>query len=267
MRSVVVLLASAMTAGAAAEETQDVLQARLVKQPLYLRGQWNGDDLVFDGAGILQGHAETVSFTVSGVEIDSVKLTSKELDLDGQRVGLKFTQDVPQRVPLLISDRPGITSPEKVTIKIQAPADGDFTSALDAIFATSIAGMLPVPDYWQQFAGKHLLPAKLSDAPGGVSQLAVAPATPATVRIGNGVSVPQVLEHAEPGFSGPARALKYVGTVLVSLIVGEDGLPRHVQVVRPAGLGLDEKALEAVSKYKFKPAMRDGTPVAVMLQI
>jgi protein TonB len=53
----------------------------------------------------------------------------------------------------------------------------------------------------------------------------------------------------------------------VYLIVDEKGMPTHVRVVRGAGMGLDEKAVEAVRQYRFKPAMQDGKPVTVDLYI
>jgi TonB family protein len=87
-------------------------------------------------------------------------------------------------------------------------------------------------------------------------------------RIGGGVSAPTVLYQPEAEFSDEARRAKYQGVVLVSLIVDAQGNPINVHVVRPLGMGLDEKAMEAVRKYKFKPAMKDGkTPVPVALTI
>ena len=53
----------------------------------------------------------------------------------------------------------------------------------------------------------------------------------------------------------------------VNLIVDEKGNPTRVRVLHGVGMGLDQKALEAVSKYKFKPAMEGGKPVMVELNI
>ena len=86
-------------------------------------------------------------------------------------------------------------------------------------------------------------------------------------RIGGGVSAPEVIYQVEPEFSEEARKAKFAGNVLVALWVGTDGLPSHVRVIRPVGMGLDEKALEAVRQYRFKPAMENGKPVLVELNI
>jgi protein TonB len=85
--------------------------------------------------------------------------------------------------------------------------------------------------------------------------------------IGGGVSKPVVLYSVEPEFSEEARKAKFSGNVEVYLWVDENGSPSHIRVVRPIGMGLDEKAIEAVRQYKFKPAMKDGKPVKVDLYI
>jgi len=85
--------------------------------------------------------------------------------------------------------------------------------------------------------------------------------------IGGGISAPIPIFTPEAEFSDEARRAKYQGVCLISLIVDSQGNPQNPRVVRPLGMGLDEKALEAVKKYKFKPAMKGGTPVPVMMSI
>jgi TonB family protein len=86
--------------------------------------------------------------------------------------------------------------------------------------------------------------------------------------VGGRVSGPVPLFQPEAEFSDEARRAKYQGVCLVGLIVDAQGNPQNVHIVRALGMGLDEKAMEAVRKYKFKPAMRDGrTPVAVPVNI
>ena len=80
-------------------------------------------------------------------------------------------------------------------------------------------------------------------------------------RIGGAAVAPVLLYKVEPEFSEEARKAKYQGTVLLTIEVGEDGKPHAVRVIRGLGLGLDEKAIEAVSRWKFRPAMRNGRPV------
>jgi protein TonB len=86
-------------------------------------------------------------------------------------------------------------------------------------------------------------------------------------KIGGGVSAPVVLFAPEPEFSEEARKAKVAGNVLVYLQVDATGRPTHVHVLRGIGLGLDEKAVEAVRQYKFKPAMENGHPVPVEMNV
>jgi TonB family protein len=87
-------------------------------------------------------------------------------------------------------------------------------------------------------------------------------------RIGGRVSGPVPIFQPEAEFSDEARRAKYQGVCVVQLIVDAQGNPQNVHVIRTLGMGLDEKAMEAVRKYKFRPAMKDGkTPVAVMITV
>ncbi|MGH7441850.1 MAG: energy transducer TonB, partial [bacterium] len=87
-------------------------------------------------------------------------------------------------------------------------------------------------------------------------------------RVGGGISAPVPLNTPEPEFSDEARRAKYQGVCLISMIVDVHGDPQDAHVVRALGMGLDQKALEAVRKYRFKPAMKDGKiPVPVMITV
>ena len=86
-------------------------------------------------------------------------------------------------------------------------------------------------------------------------------------RIGGGVSAPIATYKPEPEYSEEARKAKYQGEVWLSVVVDEKGVPQQIKVTRKLGLGLDEKAIEAVSKWRFKPGLKDGKPVAVQATI
>jgi TonB family protein len=86
-------------------------------------------------------------------------------------------------------------------------------------------------------------------------------------KVGGGVSAPKALYAPDPEYSEEARKAKYQGTCVLWLIVGPDGHPRDIKIARSLGLGLDEKAIEAVKTWKFEPAMKDGKPVAVQINV
>lgn len=86
-------------------------------------------------------------------------------------------------------------------------------------------------------------------------------------RVGGGVSAPRPVFAPDPEYSEEARTAKYQGTCVLWLIVGTDGRTRDIRVARTLGLGLDQKAEEAVQRWVFEPALRDGQPVAVQVNV
>lgn len=86
-------------------------------------------------------------------------------------------------------------------------------------------------------------------------------------QVGGGVSPPRIKFKTDPEFSEEARKAKHQGTVVLAVIVGADGKIHDPRVVQSLGLGLDEKAIEAVKEWLFDPAVKDGRKVAVMVDI
>jgi periplasmic protein TonB len=82
-----------------------------------------------------------------------------------------------------------------------------------------------------------------------------------------GVTVPQVIYNPEPGFSDEARKAKQQGIVMLILVVGKDGKTYGIRVRQSLGMGLDEKAVEAVTRWRFRPATLNGQPVATQVAV
>ena len=87
------------------------------------------------------------------------------------------------------------------------------------------------------------------------------------VGIGGGVSPPQVIYKVAAKYSEEALKAKFQGTVVLFVVVDEKGHPHDLKVIRPLGLGLDQKAIEAMEQWRFKPGMKDGRPVPVQATI
>jgi TonB family protein len=92
-------------------------------------------------------------------------------------------------------------------------------------------------------------------------------ATGKLYKVGDGVSPPATLNNVEAEFTDSARDAKYQGTCLLSLIVDEHGMPENITVVRGLDHGLTENSINAVRRYRFKPAMKNGEPVPVKISI
>ena len=71
----------------------------------------------------------------------------------------------------------------------------------------------------------------------------------------------------EPKYSDEARDAKHQGSVLLDILVNSEGLVDDVKIVRPLGYGLDEKAVDAVIQWRFRPATKNGKPVAAKAKV
>jgi len=97
---------------------------------------------------------------------------------------------------------------------------------------------------------------------GGIGdQRSGSPGIDGSGRMGHKITPPQLLYKVDPEFSEAARKAKYQGVVVMSIEVDASGHPRNLQIIERLGLGLDEKAIEAVSQWRFKPGYQDGRPV------
>lgn len=86
-------------------------------------------------------------------------------------------------------------------------------------------------------------------------------------RGGEGIVLPILLDGKAPLYSDDGLKAKCEGIVKLSLVVGLDGKPESIEVTRKLGLRLDEATVEAVRQWRFKPAMKDGSPVPVDAEI
>lgn len=86
---------------------------------------------------------------------------------------------------------------------------------------------------------------------------------PKSYPVGNGVAAPRIVAKKEPALSEEARKGKIQGDLLLSLVIGDDGMPRDIHVLIPLGAGMDEKAVEAVKQWRFEAGTKNDEPVAV----
>jgi TonB family protein len=87
------------------------------------------------------------------------------------------------------------------------------------------------------------------------------------VKVGGAVTAPKLLYKEEPAYTEDARAAKFQGTVLLQIVVDADGTATDIQVKTSLGFGLDEKAVEALTRWKFQPGQMNGVPVPVLAQV
>lgn len=109
-----------------------------------------------------------------------------------------------------------------------------------------------------------------------VQKVTVSPAPPPEVaaapdldslQMRAGTTPPVPLNVVAAHYTDAARKAKISGACLIRVVVGVDGMPRDLQIAKSLDPGLDQEALKAVRQYRFKPAMRGGRPVPVMIMI
>jgi TonB family protein len=118
-----------------------------------------------------------------------------------------------------------------------------------------------VPPYYRDFFAKREGRSKPQELPAGVFRLASVGSKPGDI------TPPHLSKRTDPEYSDIARQLKCQGTTVLSLVVDASGSVQNIQVTQPLGAGLDEKAIAAVSHWKFDPALKDGKPVAVAIAV
>jgi TonB family protein len=94
-----------------------------------------------------------------------------------------------------------------------------------------------------------------------------ATSSPDVKRVGGEVKPPVLASKTEPEYTVEARLAQYQGTILLHIEVDADGVPRNIRILRGLGLGLDQRAIDALNQWRFKPAMQDGQPVTVQARV
>ena len=83
----------------------------------------------------------------------------------------------------------------------------------------------------------------------------------------SGIKAPEVIFEKKPSYTPEAMRAKIQGTVEMTAVIDEAGKPGDIKVTRPLGMGLDEKAVDTLSQWRFKPATKDAKPVRYLVTV
>lgn len=277
---------------------EEELKQMLVGKALYLRGGYLDNSLDFNDQGVLEGSSPQGSFTLCGVQIDKVHLSKRKLELEGSRYALRFTGGNANDDPGKAEERVKIT-PKKKVLKItidreqvelpkkpkekekdkkttakNAPAPPSVPSstpgtvtpaqasallknAIDRVFSNGIDDRLiaSMPDYWKLY---YTASASKAD---------YRPNDPAVLRQNAVDKKAKLVSAFEPPSNEYAQAHAVAGLAIYYAIIDSDGKPGQIVVGRPIGFGLDENAVATIRKATFEPAIKDGKPVPVLLDL
>lgn len=265
------------------------LKQLLVGKFIYLRSGYLDDSLSFDEHGQLIGHSPQGSYTLNVIHIDSLRLTRRKLEIHAARYGLHFLGALPTDGPADAVDRVRITPRKKwmrITIarlrvvkpkknkkgSTHPPAaqtpDADTTTspayaatvlskALDKVFAYSLDDRMvtAMPPSWRLYYRA------------AAAKTTYQPVQPGLVSLAGVDRKPLLLTRLDAPSNQYAQECGVAGMALYRAVIGADGTPETVAVVRPIGFGLDENAVTAIHNARFEPALKDGKPVLVSLDL
>ncbi|MGH9527368.1 MAG: energy transducer TonB [Terriglobales bacterium] len=182
-------------------------------------------------------------WTLAEMRVNRVARHGGELRISGEREGLLLHNRVFDAVELH----------QKIRLTIQLGADpldqATIQKLTEAIFLPTAELPRAVPKYWAWFEHGPPPPAEAPARPGGR------------------VDRPTLISSPHPRYTTAARNARVQGTVVLSLIIGTDGRGHDIEVVQPLGLGLDYRAVQAVRRWRFRPATMGGQPVRVRANV
>jgi TonB family protein len=265
------------------------LRQLLVGKTVYLRGGYLDNTLHFDDRGKLIDRSPQGSFTLCIIQVDKIHISKRKVEFQGQRYALHFldeTEDptkavdkvkiTPKKKVVKISiDRVQIEKPkkkkEKDKNKPKAPATAVagatptssqnasrmLVDALDRVFAQGIDDRMiaAMPDFWKLY---YQAAAAKTDYRPQDSQI---------FRQSSVDQKAKLISTVEPPSNELAQANGIAGMALYHAVIGTDGKPQQIVAGRPIGFGLDESAVATIRKATFQPAIKEGKPVPVWLDL
>lgn len=284
------------TAAAAFEKIGNYDTARkLLDAGLDIRASEAGEQSALYAAGLVNigeleskraNQSEAVRFDQKAVSLgDSAQTAAALLYLAGNALGgkdLAGAMDYLQRT-LAVSDSPQTTGQaymwmaliESKTRNHAPQAEEDFRKSIASLnpnsseMATSLsmfAFFLEKQDRAAEAEPLKTQSAQIIHSLESANRTA-APSSKFAVHVGNGVTPPKLLHKVEPEYSEEARAAAFQGVVVLSVVIEPDGIADNMQVLKSLGLGLDQKAIQAVQQWQFQPGMMNGAPVPVAATI
>jgi TonB family protein len=235
----------ACMSSAFAENVNELLNQQYKKHVLALRYPFNHGVQKFDSSG-RPSTTPTGSWLVyGGIYIREVKLSNESLRLEGPRIAFIGSPEIGGSTVIL----------EK-TVKVEIHLDRPLATLTEA---------------------QNLLGRIFFRDPGDISRAkpeyrrsdyrlegAAAPVEFSSAKK-DGVKPPKPVYSPEPDFSEEARHARYQGIVMMHIVIDTSGNVTDIRIDRVLGKGLDENAVNAVKKWKFSPATRDGQPVSVSM--
>ena len=270
------LILAICTVPAGAASLNDDLRSKYEGKVMMLRNFYCGSGLTFDEQGVLQSGGAPGAWTLCrDIRIGDIKIDGN-LKIRGQRIYLAHSRDHDEFLDVTLQEPEAnkktkawedLLRSQQVLIEVQLPPNADRARvqlAMDKLFYASEQEFIEtVPQVWKGF---------FAAAPAPISRRIESGVSEPTVvvkaeKVGGKVQAPRCTYQPDPPYTDEARLAKYRGTTTLTVVVDATGQVPWIRVSRPLGMGLDEQAAATISTWKFDPALRDGTPVAVQINI
>jgi TonB family protein len=271
MVAAISLLSLPSFAAAGSGDLETDLNARYAGKVLTQRRFLSGQRLKYRSDGTVESAEKIGPWTVDAeIRVEHIALHDSLIEIKGRRLvllrlgkaGTTFIDylDQPETRKRLGEETwEELRAKYQVIVDIDLPGsdDGAVKAALAKVFLTDKEKLSDfVPDYWRD-AVRTLVEGNTS----------VATPTAEAYRVGGGVSAPRLKKSPPPRYSEAARDLRYQGTVVLWVLLDETGAIKELKLQRVLGAGLDDQAVLTVRQWSFAPAMKDGKPVSVQINI
>ena len=285
---------------------EDEIRQQLAGKMMYLRNGYLDNTLHFNELGQFAGSAPRAPYTLSLIQIEKVHLSAHRLEIQGYRYGLHFLDEGANADALANADKVRITPKKKiVTITIdrarvvkpkkvkeqkhkkgsagaataqlaaaqssaeisnvaspvgelsQAQANRELRTAIESVFAAGLDDRMlaTLPDYWRFYFQSM------------ASRSEFRPNDSSVLRQSAVDRKAKLISTFEPPSNDFAQTAGVAGIAAYHVVVRPDGKAGEVSVSRPIGFGLDENAVDSIRKASFEPALKDGKPVTVLLDV
>lgn len=239
------------------QDLQKHLRERFSKQVLIIRNFYGGSHLTFDSNGTLIKGDKTIGYKgcwcATQLQVKKVEVRKDKFILQGPRIIGVYDSKKKEFSKL---SRAGEGENIQIDIEFDSlPRDDQTAGILEKVFLTRTDELDNlIPDAWR---ADNFVPAS--------QEVARIKKDAASEKLN--VSAPKPIHTPDPDYPEEARRERISGDVLLSIVIDKQGRVVRIRMDQCAGGGLDERAVQAVSQWTFEPALRNGEPVAVQVDV
>jgi TonB family protein len=258
----------------AAQTLEQDLEKNYAGKVLILRHPVDKSSQKYDAKGnLLSGGTEGPWTLDGGLQVARIQLFPDKLDIEGRRRLFVYDQSRNAMRPFEVKEK------DRPKVRIEIGLDAPLTSvdqadaAIHRVFISNETELIDsAPEYWRSFLiEQYRKPGSDKKAEGEAQQLPTASSPEKPIRLDKAqlqnATPPKAISSPEPDYSSEAKRFNVQGTMVLGVVIDKEGRLTQPRIIRPIGLGLDEKAIAGTRKWKFKPATLNGQPVAVEMAI